>query len=191
MVVREDLDSEGRRYLPKTKIPFLGLVYSEYPNGQVEFEGPLESGLQHGFWVWWYPTGEKKSEITFSNHLKHGQWRSYFKSGYLQESGSYLEDKKEGLWTQYYESIKKLSEMNYKNDKLHGRLTLWHENGRKNKEVFYTRGKKHQWELGYIYGCIFSCPHTIPQCTAVIYVTSLDIGIYSGIFSIPDQFFRW
>jgi len=44
LVIREDLDSKGRRYLPKTKIPFKGLVYSEYSNGQVEFEGPLESG---------------------------------------------------------------------------------------------------------------------------------------------------
>jgi len=97
LVIREDLDSKGRRYLPKTKIPFKGLVYYEYPNGQVEFEGPLEIGLQHDTWVWWYPTGEKKSEITFSNHLKHGHGRSYFESGNLRESGSYLEDKKEGL----------------------------------------------------------------------------------------------
>ncbi len=126
LVVREDLDSKGRRYLQKTKIPFNGLVYNEYPNGQVEFEGPLKSGLQHGVWLWWYPTGEKKSEITFSNQLRHGHGRSYFESGNLQGSGSYLEDKKEGLWTQYYESDKKLSEMNYKNDILHGRLTIWH-----------------------------------------------------------------
>ena len=34
LVIREDLDSKGRRYLPKTKIPFQGLVYSEYPNGR-------------------------------------------------------------------------------------------------------------------------------------------------------------
>ena len=48
LVIREDLDTKGRRYLPKTKIPFQGMVYSEYSNGQVEFEGPIESGLQHG-----------------------------------------------------------------------------------------------------------------------------------------------
>ena len=90
LVVREDLDSKGRRYLQKTKIPFNGLVYNEYPNGQVEFEGPLKSGLQHGVWLWWYPTGEKKSEITFSNQLRHGHGRSYFESGNLQGSGSYL-----------------------------------------------------------------------------------------------------
>ena len=31
LVIREDLDSKGRRYLPQTKIPFKGLVYNEYP----------------------------------------------------------------------------------------------------------------------------------------------------------------
>ena len=69
LVIREDLDTKGRRYLPKTKIPFQGMVYSEYSNGQVQFEGLIESGLQHGTWVWWYPTGEKKSVIFFSNHF--------------------------------------------------------------------------------------------------------------------------
>ncbi len=65
LVIREDLDSKGRMYLPKTNKPFQGMVYSVYPSGQLEFEGLLESGLQHGIWVWWYPSGEEKSEITF------------------------------------------------------------------------------------------------------------------------------
>ena len=30
LVIREDLDSKGRRYLPQPKIPFKGLGYNEY-----------------------------------------------------------------------------------------------------------------------------------------------------------------
>ena len=30
LVIREDLDTKGRRYLPKTKIPFQGMVSVSY-----------------------------------------------------------------------------------------------------------------------------------------------------------------
>ena len=127
LIIREDLDDRGKRYLPNTKIPYEGIVYKKYSSGEKELQGNLISGLQEGKWTWWYINGEVKSEVTFVNNLQHGPFKSYFQSGELQESGAYLKGNKEGLWTKYYESQKKLSETNYKYNILHGRFTHWHE----------------------------------------------------------------
>ena len=107
LIVREDLDDKGKRYLPTSKIPFDGTVYKKYPTGETEFQGNIVLGLQEGMWTWSYITGEKKSEVSFVNNFRHGEYRLYFESGVLQELGSFLKGKKEGLWIKYYESQKK------------------------------------------------------------------------------------
>ena len=48
LIIREDLDDKGKRYLPNTKNPFEGSVYKQYSTGEIEFEGNLVSGLQEG-----------------------------------------------------------------------------------------------------------------------------------------------
>ena len=35
LIIREDLDDRGKRYLPKTKIPYEGIVYKKYSSGDV------------------------------------------------------------------------------------------------------------------------------------------------------------
>ena len=107
LIIREDIDSQGKRYLPNSKIPFEGIVYKKYSSGEIEFDGKLISGLQEGVWTWWYNSGEKKSEVTFVNNLQHGPLRLYFQSGMLKESGTFLKGNKEGLWIKYFESQKK------------------------------------------------------------------------------------
>ena len=129
LIIREDLDDKGKRYLPSSKSPYEGDVYKKYPTGEIEFEGNLVLGLQEGIWTWRYITGEKKSEVTFVRNLRHGTYRLFFQSGVLQELGTFLKGSKEGLWTKYYETQKKFSEINYKYNVLQGRYTHWHENG--------------------------------------------------------------
>ena len=58
LIIREDLDSKGKRYLSNSKIAFEGNVYKKYSTGEIEFDGNLVSGLQEGVWTWWYISGE-------------------------------------------------------------------------------------------------------------------------------------
>ena len=106
LIIREDLDSKGKRYLPNSKIAFEGNVYKKYSTGETEFDGNLVSGLQEGVWTWWYISGEKKSEVTFVNNFQHGPFKIYFQSGVVKESGTFLNGSKEGLWIKYFESQK-------------------------------------------------------------------------------------
>ncbi len=98
LIMREDLDAKGKRYLLNSKKPYEGEVYKKYPTGEIEFKGTLVSGLQEGIWTWKYITGEKKSEATFVNNLQHGTYRLYYQSGGLKELGVFLKGRKEGLW---------------------------------------------------------------------------------------------
>ena len=101
LIIREDLDNKGKKYLPNTKIPFEGNVYKKFSTGQIEFDGNLVSGLQDGVWTWWYINGQKRSEVTFVNNLQHGPFKLYSQSETLQESGTFLNGGREGLWIKY------------------------------------------------------------------------------------------
>lgn len=52
-----------------------------YPNGQLEYVGRFENGVEHGQWVYYYETGVKKYMESWENGVEHGVHYDYSPDG--------------------------------------------------------------------------------------------------------------
>lgn len=54
-----------------------------YPNGQLEYVGRFENGVEHGEWVYYYETGTKKFVEHWEKGLEHGIQYDYAPDGQI------------------------------------------------------------------------------------------------------------
>ena len=52
-----------------------------YPNGQLEYVGRFQNGVEHGEWVYYYEDGTKKYVENWQNGLEHGVHLDYSPDG--------------------------------------------------------------------------------------------------------------
>ena len=52
-----------------------------YKNGQLDYEGSYESGVEHGFWTYYWENGSMKSQEFYQNGLEEGTMYDYDKLG--------------------------------------------------------------------------------------------------------------
>jgi antitoxin component YwqK of YwqJK toxin-antitoxin module len=54
-----------------------------YPNGQLEYVGHFENGVEHGVWTYYYENGTKKYSETWQNGVEHGVHYDYAPDGQI------------------------------------------------------------------------------------------------------------
>jgi antitoxin component YwqK of YwqJK toxin-antitoxin module len=54
-----------------------------YPNGQLEYVGHFENGVEHGVWTYYYENGTKKYTETWQNGVEHGVHYDYAPDGQI------------------------------------------------------------------------------------------------------------
>ncbi len=52
-----------------------------YPNGQLEYIGHFEKGVEHGEWIYYYDNGTRKFVENWENGLEHGLHLDYSPDG--------------------------------------------------------------------------------------------------------------
>ncbi len=52
-----------------------------YPNGQLEYVGRFENGVEHGVWMYYYDNGTKKYQETWENGMEQGIHLDYSPDG--------------------------------------------------------------------------------------------------------------
>lgn len=85
---RLDYDAESGRHTLQG-VPFTGVVFSAWPNGQLESESELRDGLNWGFSRSWYSTGAKLGEAEMRAGVLHGRSREWHKNGEIASDGEY------------------------------------------------------------------------------------------------------
>lgn len=163
MVVRRELASkiqtiDGLVHVGDEPTPFTGIIFSQYPNGQLKNEITYENGKKNGASKTRFETdGRLETEGTFKDGKENGIFKAYYASGKLQSEETFVDGKKNGLCKTYYETNGPLknvaafanskigqpeSEATYKDDNLDGVFKLWDENGKLQSEVTYKDGER-------------------------------------------------
>ncbi|MGB5436884.1 MAG: hypothetical protein WBM98_13405 [Maribacter sp.] len=89
-------------YKTGTKIPFTGILYGKYDNGNYQTMQEYVDGIGNGKWVDFNPEGIKECEGTYKDNRVEGPVTFYYENGSIKSKGQYLHWKKPiGLWKYY------------------------------------------------------------------------------------------
>ena len=91
------------------EVPYTGLAYDLYPDGQLEFYGYIDNGYRHGLAVYFYSSGKIKSINNQDRGSAEGIQKEYFENGDI-ESVSYCIAGEELLYKKYDETGKVIEE---------------------------------------------------------------------------------
>ena len=64
-----------------------------YPNGQLEYVGRFENGVEHGVWEYYYENGIRKYTETWENGREHGVHYDYAPDGQVYREMHYDQGK--------------------------------------------------------------------------------------------------
>tara|TARA_Y100001954_G_scaffold80264_1_gene88318 strand:+ start:7567 stop:7998 length:432 start_codon:yes stop_codon:yes gene_type:complete len=88
-------------------VPFSGIAYSSYSNGNPYMEEEYKNGLRHGYKMIWYLNGEKKLKEEYQEGQLHGKRIEYFESGKIKTETTFSEGIESGEYIEYFENGKK------------------------------------------------------------------------------------
>ena len=91
------------------EVPYTGLAYDLYPDGQLESYGYIDNGYRHGLAVYFYSNGKIKSINNQDRGAAEGIQKEYFENGDI-ESVSYCIAGGEILYKKYDETGKIIEE---------------------------------------------------------------------------------
>jgi antitoxin component YwqK of YwqJK toxin-antitoxin module len=60
-----------------------------YPNGQLEYVGKFENGVEHGEWIYYYENGTRKFVENWRNGVEHGVHYDYSPDGQVYREMHY------------------------------------------------------------------------------------------------------
>jgi antitoxin component YwqK of YwqJK toxin-antitoxin module len=70
-------------------VPYTGIGYQKYPNGQLEYESIYREGLPEGLQREWFPSGQLKSECHAVRGLGPSKIITWYESGQVQSMALY------------------------------------------------------------------------------------------------------
>ncbi len=120
--------------------PFSGKACSYFSSGKIHTMTTFRNGLKQGKWLVCYENGQIEKEGNIDNGKEHGTYFEYFSNGQLKYNYTYDSCKKTGIWKSWYENGTKYTERHFQNDQLHGKVLVWDENGKLAKEYHYDHG---------------------------------------------------
>ncbi|MGB5242452.1 MAG: hypothetical protein WBN28_13870 [Lutimonas sp.] len=103
-------------YRTGTQIPFTGVLYGKYNNGNYQTMQEYVDGIGNGKWIDFNPEGEKECEGTYKDNRVEGPVKFFYEDGSLKSEGQYLHWKKPiGLWKYYDKKGNLVQTMTYTN----------------------------------------------------------------------------
>jgi antitoxin component YwqK of YwqJK toxin-antitoxin module len=120
-----------RYYAKGESVPFTGILYSKFPNGQFDSWQEYVDGVGQGSWINYYENGNYREVGTYEQNRVEGPVKKYYPDGTLKADGTYRDWRiKIGVW-RYYDT--------------HGTLVGTTDYGLKGSledvEEFYERGE--------------------------------------------------
>lgn len=84
----EQLDFDEYHWI-LNESPYSGEAYLNFPDGTLEKEFSIESGIPHGPCRVFYPNGQLRKQLNLRYDAAHGECREWYSSGQLRSVGSY------------------------------------------------------------------------------------------------------
>jgi len=105
--------------------------------GNIEAEGAMLEGKQHGMWSFYWPNGNLKGQGAFDHGVRTGPWTFWEEDGSKATSGSFADGKPVGQWEHWYPNGVRKAEQHFRDGRMHGTTRTWDEFGRIQQEVTF------------------------------------------------------
>jgi len=76
---------EGKIYKLNSEDPFTGIIYSNYSNGQREFQGQYFKGVPNGELIYYFENGSKMRQGDLKDGVPVGSWTYYNTDGSVKK----------------------------------------------------------------------------------------------------------
>lgn len=120
-----------RYYVKGEDKPFSGILFAQYPNGNVLSRQEFVQGVGQGRWINYYENGNLKEVGHYEQNLVQGAITKYYPDGQIKAKGTYKDWRiKIGVW-EYYDQ-----KGNLKNTKNYGEQGSIEE-----VQEYYNRGE--------------------------------------------------
>lgn len=129
-------------YAYKEDIPFTGIGFSEFPNGQKNTVTTFKGGKPDDLSEVWWENGNLKYSLNFQNGLLHGTNKAWHQNGQKLSEGSTVGGKKEGNWEFWSDNGTRIKTVGFLNDQKEGLYQEWDENGQKIIEGNFSKDQK-------------------------------------------------
>lgn len=100
-----------------------------YIDGGVRYYGEYKNGKEEGIWILNYESGKVNTISNYRNGLLDGSVVSYYESGATHDSSQFVMGRLQGSYVSYYESGKTMTTGNHKRDFQSGEWVSYYENG--------------------------------------------------------------
>jgi len=127
-------------------IPFNGVIYSNFENGNLGWSKTYKEGKKSGPYRDYFENGKLRTEENNLEGEKHGRIREYWENGRLKLEMFYTNGSKNGPVRHYYENGKISSEYVYKDGVQNGETKGYHYNG--NIHYIGNYGNEDSTDLG-------------------------------------------
>ena len=104
----------AKYYEVGSNIPFTGILYGRYDNGNYMTMQEYVDGIGNGTWIDFDPYGRKVCEGTYKDNRVEGPVTFYYEDGSIKSKGQYLHWKQPiGKWIYYDKEGNVVSTMTY------------------------------------------------------------------------------
>ena len=104
----------GVYYKKKDTVPFTGVLFGKYANGNYLSIQEYVNGIGNGTWVNYYENGKVKEIGTYRDNRVEGPIRQFYNNGNLKAEGTYAHwRRKVGVWKFYNPQGKLLKMVTY------------------------------------------------------------------------------
>ncbi|HIF14826.1 MAG TPA: hypothetical protein EYQ86_05710 [Bacteroidetes bacterium] len=95
-------------------MPFNGVAFSRYANGNVYMEEEYENGIRSGEKRIWYLNGKQKLKEVYLDGKLNGEKIEWYENGIMKTKRTYLEGVETGKYYEWFENGKKKLEVDRK-----------------------------------------------------------------------------
>ena len=132
---------DGLYFKAGETVPFSGLMYDYYPDGQAKLRTPVVGGRLSGEAMGWYTNGAVELLEFFENGLPHGPRLCWHPNGQLKSEGQLVQGRQEGVYRQWDEFGALRAEAAFQDGKPHGLSRAWNADGSLKAEAFLENGE--------------------------------------------------
>lgn len=132
---------DGLYFKAGETVPFSGLMYDYYPDGQAKLRTPVVGGRLSGEAMGWYTNGAVELLEFFENGLPHGPRLCWHANGQLKSEGQLVQGRQEGVYRQWDEQGTLRAEAAFQAGKPHGLSRAWNADGSLKAEAFLENGE--------------------------------------------------
>ncbi len=132
-----------------------GEIVHYYPDGNVEYTGKIENGLETGRWDFLNTDGSLRYSGNYKNGKEEGVWKLNYENGSINAISNYRNGLLDGLRISYYESGSVYDSSYYIMGRLNGSYSSYFESGKLMTTGNYTRDlQTGEWKSYYENGVI-------------------------------------